>query len=168
MRKDIIMVKQNLPCIHFLKNFRKTFSDVPVDWNCFRSLQLDSFEQSCTFEVNSKHYFSIVRCFLTFVGLGGHLQRHILYFLDVLESFLKKVTHVLSSDMILEIRQHSQSISSLRVSLQNLTSSYFCCFVKSWETQRQTNFFISRTLSIAADLCMFFLHHLVCATFIIN
>ena len=78
------MVKHKPPYIHFLKNFWKTLSNIPVSYNCFLSLQLDGFDQSCT-EENGIHYF--FNCSLFFLPLlvWGHLQRPILNFFDVLE-----------------------------------------------------------------------------------
>ena len=80
------------------------------------------------------HYFSSML-------VCGHLQRPILYFLDMLKC-QKKNMYISLSVMTLEIIWWSSSLSNFKVSLQILTHSAFWWSIKSWRTQQQTNFFI--------------------------
>ena len=63
----------------------KSFNDVPVSCSCFFFVPLTyRSDQSCTSVENGMHYF--FHClYFHHCWFGGHLQRPILYFLDVLE-----------------------------------------------------------------------------------
>ena len=73
----------------------------------------------------------------------------------------------------LEIRQRPLSLSSFKVSLEILTHSGFCCSVKSWGTQRQTNFSICSSsthnfIYSCRSNVNFFPYHLAGTVVIIN
>lgn len=135
MRRCIIRMKRNHVNISFLKNFWKTLSCALGNYVMFS--QLDGFDEFCTSEETSIHYFLIAHCLFTTIGLGT-FQRPALYFLDAMYisyNFINDAESTISFFVC---------FASLRI----MPRSSFVCSVKLWQTKRQSNFFICSFLGI--------------------
>ena len=93
---------------HLVKNFWKILSDIPDSYNCFLPLQLDSFNQSSTSEVNG-------------IQMASKIHSSLL----ILVETSKKSMYISSPVLILETRWCPPSLGRFRIIFCNYVCQKF-------------------------------------------